>query len=761
MISLKIALRSLFKNKPFSIITIGSFGVSIAVLILVASFIISEYNYDIHLKDVQLIFRLQKEKSSLIPEQAKEALLDQIPEIDLITNYIIHSEPIVFEGNNHRAVTIHTDESFFSVFPVEFIIGSSNEIFDNQNHAIITESLSRKLFGDKDPIGKIIDVSHKESLIVSAVIKDFPEKSTLSGELICSKQLRILSSYSCYDNNCTYFYNAIAKLNTQTPDKSLNRKITKTINESIDNEKQEGIYSLTPYENIYFDTSIRDGLKHANIELIKLISWLSIILLLLSLFNYINLSIAQNIERMSEFGMKKTLGASRLNLIKQFIFESLIKILLAAALAFGLANFLYPIFSELFGKSFNYMEILFSWESILIFSGFLVVLAVLTAIYPATMATSLHPNSLITGKGISVIKSTSIRQYLNVLQFTASVIVLISLITISKQIDFVKASGLGFNTEHLIKIPIHYKAAEKAKLLVNSIKEVPGVKEACVSHGIPANVQNMSANQEFGRINVISSDKAFAPTFGLNILQGRNMVENEEERVCLINESAYKKTGWNTFEGKTLFSAKVIGVIEDFNFKSLYHSISPLMITNGKSVSFVTVRLHPKGLSQTLKNIENVFTRVVPGYSFSFEFYDDYINGLYKQEEDRALAIQIVAIITIFISCIGLIGLVEFTTRKRIKEIGIRKVNGAKISEILSMLNADILKWILIAFIIASPIAWYIMNQWLQDFAYKTDLSIWIFLLSGLITVCFALLSVSWQSWKAATRNPVEALRYE
>lgn len=761
MIRIKLAFRSLLKNKTFSIITIGSFGVSIAILILLTSFIVSEFSYDSHLKDVESIFRLQKKDNSLVPEQSKELLLDQLPEIELIMNYMINSEPLVFDGSNYKAETIHTDESFFSIFPIQFIAGSPYQIFDNQKHAIITESLAKRIFGEVDPIGKIITVSHKEDLIIKAIIEDFPEKSTLSGELICSKDLRILSSYSCHDNDCTYYCNAIVKLHSGDNYQSINKKISNVINENIDDEREQGKYLLTPYKNIYFDTSIRDGLKHANIQLIKLIGWLSIILLLLSVFNYINLSIAQNTGRLGEFGVKKTLGASRSNIISQFVFESFLKIIISTLLAVVLASLLYPLFSELFGKAFNHMEFLFSWKLCLAFVIFLIMLSIVTATYPALMATSLQPKNLIINNTNSLSGALKIRRSLNILQFVASIIVLISLITINRQIDFVKATKLGFNSEQLVNIPIHYKAADKAHILKNVIKDIPGVKEACVSHGIPGSIRNMSANQEFGSIDVLSSDYSFVPTFELNIIKGRNMFEDEKERVCLINESAFKKTGWDSFENKTLFSAKVVGVIEDIHFKDLYHSISPLMITNGKSVSNVTIRLYPQNLSQTIEDIEKAFNNLLPDHGFSFQFYDDYLDAMYRQEEERARAIQIMTIVTIFISCIGLIGLVEFTTKKRIKEIGIRKVNGARIYEILTMLNKGIIVWILIAFVVACPIAWYVMNQWLQKFAYKTELSWWIFPLAGLITVGFALVAVSWQSWKAATRNPVEALRYE
>jgi putative ABC transport system permease protein len=260
---------------------------------------------------------------------------------------------------------------------------------------------------------------------------------------------------------------------------------------------------------------------------------------------------------------------------------------------------------------------------------------------------------------------------------------------------------------------------------------------------------------------MITTDKDFTETFGLRIIAGRNFFEGEKGKVCLINTQAMRQSGWSTIEGKKMFGFDVVGLVDDFNYESLYNKIGGLMIANGKDVSNFSLRLLPDNIPLTLAAIESTFKKILPDYEYSFRFYDEFLDSMYRQEEKRAEAIKIISILTILISCIGLIGLVEYSTRYRIKEIGVRKVNGATIAGIMMMLDKDFVRWIAFAFILATPIGWLVMNRWLRSFAYRTDLSWWIFVLAGLLTLSFALITVSWQSWRAATRNPVEALRYE
>jgi len=758
---IKFFSRSLLKNKLFASITIGSFAVSLAVVLVLVAFIISEYSYDAHLKNVDRMFRIEaSENKAMIPEDSRDLLLEQLPELEAVSNYLINSEPLVYEGVNYNARIINSDEGLFSVLSIPFISGNARGIFNDKRNVVITESLAQRIFGNENPLGKNLNISHKEDVVVAAVIKDFPPKSTLFGDLICSTSLKIRISGSCFNDICTDYYNTIVLLQPNVSHSSVSTKLTPIIPKA--HEEDNNTYSLSTYRNVYFNTSLsHDSLVHANIKLIKLLTWLTIILLVMAVFNYTNLSVANNANRIKEFGVKKTLGAGKRNLFMQFAGEATITVIIASVLAYFIAFLIQPVFVALFGKPFLINALVQS--SLFIFPGIilLLIIAFISSVYPAYVATRFKANDLLRKQIGGGGKDFSLRKSLNILQFAATIAILISLIVITRQINYTKTKDFGFSTEQLVRIPVHYKAAGKVDVLTDKLNTIPGVKSACYSHGTPGGIYSYNQDGNFGKVSNIAGNYRFAETFGLEVIEGRNFYPGEEARVCLINKTAMKQAGWESFEGKSIFGSKVVGLINDFHYENLYNPIGALMIVNEKDVSHVNARLIPGDWPQTIADIEKGFKEVLPDYGFSFQFYDDYFNAMYQQEEKRAASIRIVALIAILISCIGLIGLVEFSTKQRTKEIGIRKVNGARIWEVLMLLNRDFVKWVAMAFIIASPVAFYAMNKWLGNFAYKTNLNWWIFALAGMLVLGIALLTVSWQSWRAATRNPVEALRYE
>jgi putative ABC transport system permease protein len=761
MNSLKFYIRSLLRNKVFSTITIGSFAVSIAVIILLTSFLVSEFSYDSHIKNVERIYRVKASKNEAsVPEQSRMLLLNNFPEIEAVSNFMTGDEPIVYNGANFNANVINSDEGLFSILPIEFVLGNPKGVFGDKRNAVITENLSKKIFGSGNPIGKVINVSHREDLQVVAVVKDFPEKSTLSGDLICSTDLKLLYSRSGSNNKSTYFYKTLVLLKPGVSAESISKKLTPLIPKF--HGKDDNEYSLIPFKNVYFDTSLsNDNLTHANIKLVRLLIWLTVVLLILAVFNYINLSVAHNGNRLKEFGIKQTLGARNLDVFLQFIGEAFFTTLAASFAALLIAYFIQPIFEKLFGKDFPLFGIFSSPGLIMASITTLACIAIVSAAYPAWVATKVQAKDLLQKKGTTKAGEFDLRKSLNIIQFAASIVILVSLMVITRQVKYAKNLDFGFHTEQLIKIPVHWKAADKIDVLKERLNSVPGVESSCFTHGTPGGIYSYSQDDELGKVSNISSDYSFVETFGLKILEGRNFYENDKNNVCLINKTAMQQAGWDSFEGKKMFGSEVVGLLEDFHYESLYNKIGALMISNAKDVSHFNVRIRPENMAQTIKDIEKGFKEVLPDYEFSFQFYNEYLGSMYQQEEKRADSIGIIAIIAILISCIGLFGLVEFSTKRRIKEIGIRKVNGARVFEVIAMLNGDFVRWVAIAFVIATPIAYYAMNKWLENFAYKTSLSWWIFALAGLLALGIALLTVSWQSWKAATRNPVEALRYE
>jgi putative ABC transport system permease protein len=425
-----------------------------------------------------------------------------------------------------------------------------------------------------------------------------------------------------------------------------------------------------------------------------------------------------------------------------------------------------PFFESFLGSKIN-MNIIYQpiWLIWLLLG--VVVISFISGIYPALSISRLKPITILMKREVVSHNSFGLRAFLNIFQYTVSVSLIIALIVLSRQIDYVRTKDYGFDTDKLLRVDVHWRLADKTGVIKNELLSDPSVKSVCFSHGSPGSIYLTSSWEPLGGqneiISVLTTDSAFLKVFQIPVIKGRELLPSDFDKVCYINETAYKKTGWDSFEGKKFQGFEIIGLVKDFNFADLYNQIGPLAITisSEMGVSHLTLRVSAENIPQTIKTLKETWRKVCPGHELKYQFYDEWLDSMYKGEERLAAAIRLFAVLAIMISCLGILGLAEFSIKRRIKEIGIRKVNGARISDIIALLNKDFIRWVLIAFIIAVPVSWYVMNLWLKNFAYKTSLSCWIFALAGLIALGIALLTVSWQSLRAATRNPVEALRYE
>jgi putative ABC transport system permease protein len=758
---IKFYFKNLIRFKVLSAITIGSFAVSLAIVVILASFISSEFAYDRHIPHLEKLYRVVNfGDRTNVPEEARLLLLETLPEIEEATNYVIYSAPIVFNRETFSAKIIHSDEGIFSIFPIEFVRGTAEGIFSDKRQVAITQSLATKVFGNEDPIGMVLSVSHREEFVVAGVIEDFPPKSSLNGDIVCSAELKLAYSSSYNNDGCTYFYNLLLRINPKSNVEAINSRLNEIIPEAVN--EAEADYSLSPFKNAYFDIRTHfDGLEHANVKLIKLLVWLTLALLVLSVFNYVSLTTAQSLYRLKEYGIKKVLGLGKIQLLIHCLAEAFITTLVSFGIAIYLALFLKPMFEGMFEKSFTFDSLLTSPKLLLACLIGLILTALISAVFPASIALKVHTRDLLVKQVSTKSRGFDFRKIVIVIQFAATIAIISSLLLVTRQVNFVKSKNYGFNTDELVIIPVHWRAKEKVGVLIDRLESKPSVISACYSHGIPGEVRNTSANREVGEVFVFTSDKHFVETFGIEIMEGRNFFAQERRPVCLINRKLMIQAEWDDFEGKELFGSKVIGVVEDFHFQNMYHQIGALMIEHDNDVSHIVVRLEPFNTANSISQIKQIFEEVLTDFEFSHRFYNDYLRSMYLQEEKRATSLRIVALIAIFISCIGLFGIAAFVIKQRTKEIGIRKVNGAKIWQVMLMLNLDFVKWVAIAFVIATPIAYFAMDKWLQNFAYRTQLSWWVFALAGLLALVIALLTVSWQSWLAARRNPVEALRYE
>jgi putative ABC transport system permease protein len=762
MKTLLIYYRTLSRNKVFSLISIGGFSLSLAVVVLLLSFIRSEKQYDKSIPGVDQIYRvLSNDHSSYIPEQTRDKLLSEFPQVSSATKVIFGNSPILYREQNFEMRVLHSDSGFFKVFSLPVLAGQRDALFRDPHQAVLTRSGARKIFGEANPIGQILNVSHEYDVEVVAVVQDFPEKSSLQGEMFCSAELRIQYSLTSTQDKEAYLYNIFLKFHPESGPESLQDTLTALIHPYLD-WYEDRSYSLHPFKDAYFDISAQwDGLQHANVKLLSLLSWLSLIILILSVFNYINLTIAQSTGRLHELGVKQVFGADRPWLIRQFIREAFIQVALALLLAFVMAIFMKPVLGGILGKEIDLWMILKDPLAVLLVLAGLPLVASLSGIYPALAILRLQPREMLlkqTGLGR---KSFDIRRLLTILQFTVLVALIISVITLVKQLRYVQDKDLGYSTELLVRLLVHYQIEDKVPAMMEGISSLAVVKSCCASMGTPGAIWSNSSDDNIATSH-ISADYRFVETFELELSYGRNFFPAESTEVCLVNESLLNDLGgWDSAENRKVFGQQVVGAFKDFHFEDLYTPMGNLQIRNEADVAHLCIRFFPGDIAEALASVEDVFKKHAPGFAFNYEFYDEWMQAKYAQEEKRAQSIRLLSLIAILLSCMGLFGMAQYAARRRVREIGIRKVNGASESQILWMLNIGFLKWILPGIVAGIPLGWYFMQKWLAGFAYKTRLDWWIFGLAALTALVVAVLTISWQSWRAARRNPVEALRYE
>jgi putative ABC transport system permease protein len=762
MKALKIYYRTLTRNKVFSLISIGGFSLSLAVVVLLLSFIRSEKQYDKSIPEVGQIYRiLTNDHSSRIPEQSRDKLLSEFPQIDAATKVLFNPSPVLYQEENYNVQVVHTDSGFFRVFSLKVISGQRDHLFRDPHQAVLTRSAARRIFGEANPIGEILNVSHEHDVEVVAVVEDFPEKSSMQGDLFCSAELRITYSLSRHNDKQAYLYNIFLKLHPAYGPDFLHDTLTALIHPYLDwHEGRE--YSLHPFSDAYFDILTQgDGLSHANVKLLNLLSWLSLIILVLAVFNYINLTIAQSTGRLHELGVKQVFGADRPWLVRQFIREAFFQVMLALVLAFLLAILLKPALGGILGKEVDLWMVLKDPLTLMLVLLGLPAVAILSGIYPALAILSLQPREMLLKQSGAGRRSFDIRSLLTMVQFTVLVALVISVITLVKQLRYVQNKDLGYSTELLVRTMVHPRIQDKVPAMMDEIASLAVVKSCCASMGTPGAIWSVSSDDQL-TASQISADYRFLETFELELLYGRNFFPAESTRSCLINQSLLNDLGgWDSAETREVFGSQVVGAFQDFHFEDLYTPMGNLQIRNEPHVAHLCIRFYPGDISRALSSVEEVFKKHAPGFAFNYEFYDEWMQAKYAQEEKRAKSIRLLSLIAILLSCMGLFGMAQYAARRRVREIGIRKVNGATGGQILWLLNLDFLKWILPGIAAGIPLGWYFMQKWLAGFAYKTRLDWWIFGLAALLALLVALFTVSWQSWRAAGRNPVEALRYE
>lgn len=789
----KTAIRYFSKYRLFTLINLIGLTIGFVCCLFIFFYITDELEFDKHHDKGDRIYRLCRDykisnaegvSCSTSPPMA-EALKNDFPEIEEVVRFCSWSFEVGVQYNNKKFVEkniIAADNSIFKVFTIPLIAGNANEALKNPLSVVLTEATAKKYFGEEDPIGKIIKI-RGDNVEVTGIAKDCPYYSHFKYDFILS-----LNTLAHLDWNGWFAHSVVTYLLLNENQKPGNVEaklpdfvikylgpLFKSDDKTIQDHFAQGLryrLFLQPLSEIHLNDRIEEN-THAqgSMQSILILALIALIILLMASINFTNLSIALTIKRNKELVIRRILGSNKKELNLQIFTEILIIAFIALLIAIILAQILLPWFNTSFNKHIN-TGILTQPASIIYFVALLTGTAFLTTLLLAMYyAKNMFPLNG-SNKNVGSTEKHQNKNALIVVQFAACIAIIMATIIVFKQGQFLHNKKLGYNTENIIMVrPANIwgnsRKALKLELLEDS--DIVNVVNVGESFGnIFNNAGHSLENGQGGYIYTLSADYDFVDAFDIKIKEGRyfSRERKTDEKAVLLNEAAVKMLNLKDPIGKRFKREEfftVIGVVDNFHFNSLYYSIDPLIIYLNDELwgeSFY-IKYKTDNLGKTIARIETIWNKHAPTEPFSFLFLDTELQSIYASVEQTQKLLLLFSVLAIIVATLGLFGLTAFAFEQRIKEIGIRKVNGARTSEVLVMLNKDFIKWVSISFVIATPIAWYAMRRWLENFAYKTELSWWIFALAGALALGIALLTVSFQSWKAATRNPVESLRYE
>jgi len=780
---IKTAWRNLLKNKFYSLINIAGLTAGLAIGILILLWVQDELSFDSFHKQGPNIYRMELFGGTGSSRQIWTAavapmgplLKQQLPEVKdevrITSSYfsLYKYQDKVF-GNERVAFA---DPSLFSVFDFPIINGDPAKPFTDNNSIVITQKTAKKYFGDQNPVGKTIVADDKFNFTVSGVINDFPQNSSISYDMIMPmsyhiNQMLTQNHVDLSNNFDSYSYETYLLLKPGTDPKTLLPKILK-IHLSHRAEDTDADYLLLPVSKMHLYNA---DLTNKGIETVRIFIVIAILILVIACINYVNLSTARSMLRSKEISMRKIVGAGKTQLFMQFIVETALLFCLATVLAIGVIYLLMPVFNQLSGKQLTFkIGDYHIWMVIL-----LTIMGTLAAssIYPALLLSSFEPLKALKGKISAGIGDVLFRKILVVTQFAFSVILIIGTMVITIQLKYIRSKDLGYDKAHVFAFYMrgmtkHYEAI-KAELL-----KQPGILGVTRSSGNIVHIGNISGDNDWdGKaagqtliVHPIGTDKDFIPFFKMKLVKGSNFTGAVNDTSHLIlNEAAIKELGYKDPIGRRFRMWKtkgtIIGVVKDFHFATMKEKIAPAVFFYQPDRLFAMyIKTTGRDAPKAIQAAETYYKQYNGQYPFDYAFLDDIFNNLYKGEQQEGTLFTYFASIAILISCLGLLGLAAYTAQVRTREIGVRKVLGASVSRIIGLLAKDFIKLVLIAIVIASPVAWYAMNKWLQAFAYRTDISWWIFALAGVMAILIAFITISFQSIKAALANPVKSLRSE
>ncbi len=782
-----IALRSLMNHKKYALINIFGLAIGLACFILITIWVQDELSFDNFHKDadnIHIVFRKESGKRSAVSSKLlAPALKEELPEVLEATCFrqLPEAFNILFQYKENSFVEkiAMADNQFFKVFSFPLLIGDPSTAFSDPNSVVITERMSQKYFGGEEALGKTFSITafgQKKLLTVSGVLENIPHNSHIQSELILP--IEFMNYFGAeWDVWGNFSVNTYIRTQDNISSTQLEKKILACKEGHFSEENIS--YSVLPITKIHLNTSnVGFFTTTGDIKYVYIFSAIAAIILLIACMNYMNLSNALSLKRSKEIGIRKTLGSKRGQIIQQYFGETFILVSVALFCSILLVQICLPVLNYLSAKSLTvpYTNPLF----ILTLLGIIVSTSLISGIYPALFVSGFQPIKVLKGKFVSSPQSINIRKGLVVFQFALSILIVIGAIAVSNQLKFIQSINLGYDKEYVacatIKDDISnkYEAFKNEMLLSGNVLNVSRSENMQAAGMSSTQDVNWPGKQKIFNTWVLDVDDEFAETYGIKMNAGRFYSRDFATDLTdgfVINQTAANEMGFENPIGQelTMWGRKgtIIGVTNDFHFSSLHNKIEPLIFhipepeNMNRSYRVLSMRIKPNSMPQSLDYIKKTWKTYFPNENIEYYFMDEKLKANYVSEARMGTLFKYFSFLVIFIACLGLYGLTAFTIEQKTKEIGIYKVLGATIPDVMMLFSKGYVFWILTANIIATPIAWYAMHKWLENFAYKTELSWWIFALSGLLALGIALLTVSWQSWKAATRNPVEALRYE
>ncbi|MBL7697438.1 MAG: ABC transporter permease [Chitinophagaceae bacterium] len=804
-----VAWRNLLKNKVFSLVNIVGLATGLTCFLLITLYVFDELSYDNYNEKADRIYRINsfikmggsELKLAVTSDMMGQTLKKDLPQVEEYVRFYNSNGTKSIRKNGEYIVepkVAHADSTLFRVFTLPALYGDTKNALNEPNTVVITESAAKKYFGEVNVVGKTIETNEngQTSYRVTAVIRDVPHNSHFDFDLFFSMD-NVNYGYGNYlsHNFQTYILlkegTTAAEVEKQFP-KYIESyvlpqaKLVMQIN-SMQEFRKSGNnleYSLIPLLKIHLHSDLFPELGvNGDIKYVYIFSAAAIFILLLACINFINLSTARSMSRSREVGIRKVLGTSKTKLVVQFLSESGLTVVIAMVIAIVAAWQILPLFNTLSAKSLS-VSLLFSGKMLATIIILPFIVSLLAGSYPSLFLSSFNPVMVLKGKSGTGSSKSKLRNGLVIFQFATSIVLIIATITVYRQLDYIQTRKIGFNKDQVLVIDGTGVLGNSVQSFKNEIAKLPGVLSGTYAGFLPVagsarNDNTFSKEAVLTTSNTLniqswSVDEDYIPTLGMEIKEGRNFSKSfgTDSSAIIINETAASLLGYKDPVGKKLYtlvdnqanivrSYDIVGVVKNFNYESLRQRIGPLAMVLGQASWSTAFRVKPSDAEALINQVSEKWKSMSTGTPFSYHFLDESFDNMYRAEQQVGRVAVVFAVLAVIIACLGLFGLATYMAEQRTKEIGVRKVLGASVNNIVMMLSRDFLLLILAASLIAFPVAWWAMSQWLQDFEYRIGIGWWIFLISGSIAIVVALCTISFQAVRAALANPVKSLRTE